>query len=845
MATTPHLALTLLSASQAQKEVVVNEFMIAMDALFAGTAISAALSTPPSAPSAGDTYIIAAGASGAWSGNSNNIAFYFNGWQFVTPPDQLEMYDVAATSRLRWIASTSTWETLPASTVAVLNDLANVTGAPTNGEVLTYNASAGKWSGQSPTFTATLAALTDVSVTEGSALDGMFLYWNNAASKWEAKAVITTVPSLLSLPDVTTTGAAAGWVMVYSATGPGVKFVNPATLTTVTSLSNVGDVSYTGLVAGDVLVWNGAAWGPASGVAGALHTLSDVMVTEGAGIDGEVLMWSQAAGKWVAGSVSGGGSSTLSSDTDVLITSPSNGQVLQYNSTAGKWENATISAGGATALSALTDVNVTEGSAIDGMALVWNNATARWIASTVASGSGGGTVLLPPQYELGPFAPPTPSWFTTTAPSGVTVSLSSVANVGMEVEATGFTTNAEICMAMRSTSAWGTAWSMTTRAVMNRFDGSQPQFGVGVMDSAGKVRVILASVGSGALSIAWETWNSISSFGSYSSVSAPKVPEWWRVRLSSGTLYFGWSYDGQIWFEQSEALTSFLADASHVGLVTCQYQTDSVSVSPGGAGALITYYDDPDYPAAGHTASTSAKLSDLSNVAASSPSDGQVLVYNASTSKWTNAAPASAFTVGTPPSVVQFDYASVNSAVPSVTMGSAPAAGNLLVAVVYTDGAAPTAASGWTLQSSSTTGLWYAWVLTKVAGSSEATTQSPATGGSSSHWTIGVWEVHGQNSSVPVMASESSYGNSSTTAATTLVPQIPGTLFLASLAPASAQSNTMTSVFGISNTDANLSSASGAHAAFGHCDAHSPTYGMLGAMSANCNFNEVWALLTA
>jgi hypothetical protein len=49
--------------------------------------------------------------------------------------------------------------------------------------------------------------------------------------------------------------------------------------------------------------------------------------------------------------------------------------------------------GGSSTLAGLTDVNVTEGAGIDGFSLVWNNATGKWIASSV---SGGGASI--PDY---------------------------------------------------------------------------------------------------------------------------------------------------------------------------------------------------------------------------------------------------------------------------------------------------------------------------------------------------------------------------------------------------------------------------------------------------------------
>jgi hypothetical protein len=275
MAYSPVLNLLLMSTSQAQKEVVFNNFLICMDSLIRGSVLSAALTTPPVSPNPGDAYVVAPDATGSWLGADNQITFYFNGWQYITPPLKITMYDVATSTFIQFQGGTLTggsslWDTIPASAVTVLNDLSNVQGSPTNGQVLTYNGTASNWQPQTPSFTGALSALSDVMVTEGSAINGYVLTWNNTASKWEATAV--AAGTLLGLSDVSTTGASGGWLLAYNATGPsGGHFVNPSTLATVARLSNVGDVTYgSGLVDGDVLVWNNATskWIAAEGGAG-------------------------------------------------------------------------------------------------------------------------------------------------------------------------------------------------------------------------------------------------------------------------------------------------------------------------------------------------------------------------------------------------------------------------------------------------------------------------------------------------------------------------------------------------------------------------------------------------
>ena len=50
---------------------------------------------------------------------------------------------------------------------------------------------------------------------------------------------------------------------------------------------------------------------------------------------------------------SGGGSSSISSGTDVALSNPSDGQVLTYDGTTGKWKNVAVSGSSAVTLAAL------------------------------------------------------------------------------------------------------------------------------------------------------------------------------------------------------------------------------------------------------------------------------------------------------------------------------------------------------------------------------------------------------------------------------------------------------------------------------------------------------------
>lgn len=86
MSDTTLLVLPLLDAAQAQKHVTVNEGLLRLDALVALSVIDRDLAAPPGSPSDSDRYIVAAGATGAWSGEDGNIAAYQDGaWNFYWP----------------------------------------------------------------------------------------------------------------------------------------------------------------------------------------------------------------------------------------------------------------------------------------------------------------------------------------------------------------------------------------------------------------------------------------------------------------------------------------------------------------------------------------------------------------------------------------------------------------------------------------------------------------------------------------------------------------------------------------------------------------------------------------
>jgi hypothetical protein len=87
MVQTSRYALPLLQSGQAQKEVTHNGAIAQIDALLHLAVESRTLAAPPAADAAA-TWIVAAGASGAWAGRDGQLAVLDDSdWSFIVPRD--------------------------------------------------------------------------------------------------------------------------------------------------------------------------------------------------------------------------------------------------------------------------------------------------------------------------------------------------------------------------------------------------------------------------------------------------------------------------------------------------------------------------------------------------------------------------------------------------------------------------------------------------------------------------------------------------------------------------------------------------------------------------------------
>ena len=93
MPTSTRLGLPLISSGQAQKEITVNEALQAIDIAISACVEEPPRATPPANPAEGRCFIVAANASGAWAGHSDEIAcLTAGGWRFCRPVEGQSAY---------------------------------------------------------------------------------------------------------------------------------------------------------------------------------------------------------------------------------------------------------------------------------------------------------------------------------------------------------------------------------------------------------------------------------------------------------------------------------------------------------------------------------------------------------------------------------------------------------------------------------------------------------------------------------------------------------------------------------------------------------------------------------
>jgi hypothetical protein len=105
---TPNYALPEIVVGQRNKEITHNTAIRLIEGVLGGI-VDKDLTTPPTLVE-GNAYLIPSGASGAWSGKTNNIAIAVNGaWEFIEPSTRLGVIFVKDESRF-YCYSGTVWE---------------------------------------------------------------------------------------------------------------------------------------------------------------------------------------------------------------------------------------------------------------------------------------------------------------------------------------------------------------------------------------------------------------------------------------------------------------------------------------------------------------------------------------------------------------------------------------------------------------------------------------------------------------------------------------------------------------------------------------------------------------
>lgn len=119
---TARFDLPLLVPGQGQKDVTMNEGLLALDRLVQAVAQSRVLATPPPAPADGACWLVPADAVGAWAGQADRLACWSEGgWRFHPLPEGALVWIVDEARRARRSATGFVAEGLtglPASPVA-------------------------------------------------------------------------------------------------------------------------------------------------------------------------------------------------------------------------------------------------------------------------------------------------------------------------------------------------------------------------------------------------------------------------------------------------------------------------------------------------------------------------------------------------------------------------------------------------------------------------------------------------------------------------------------------------------------------------------------------------------
>ena len=142
------LALPLLTAGQAQKEVTHNEALAVVDILVQPVVQSLAPATVPAAPAAGQCWVVGAGAAGAWASHDGAIAGWTSGgWRFAAPQEGMQLWSIADGVMVRraagaWLVGVQAAKSITVNGLQVVGSQQAAVAPPTGGTVIDSQARA-------------------------------------------------------------------------------------------------------------------------------------------------------------------------------------------------------------------------------------------------------------------------------------------------------------------------------------------------------------------------------------------------------------------------------------------------------------------------------------------------------------------------------------------------------------------------------------------------------------------------------------------------------------------------------------------------------------------------------
>ena len=117
---TPRFELPFILPGQAQKELYHNEALARVDSLLHAAVEGSPLAQAPAQPQEGQCWIVAAGATGAWSGKDHQLAAWTGGgWRFIGARLGMRLWNKNAGYWVHWTGGSWSSGELPVASIQV------------------------------------------------------------------------------------------------------------------------------------------------------------------------------------------------------------------------------------------------------------------------------------------------------------------------------------------------------------------------------------------------------------------------------------------------------------------------------------------------------------------------------------------------------------------------------------------------------------------------------------------------------------------------------------------------------------------------------------------------------